>query len=89
MSQPGAFSNGTTAGHWALGGGIGTRGGIDTRNGIRTRTDSIAWAAAQPWSNGAVGMEGSAYHGAVQLFAAAQAPPALRAIVPRLVTAPA
>lgn len=45
-------------------------------------TDTIAWAAAQPWSDGAVGMYGGSYFGATQLLAAAAAPPALRAIAP-------
>lgn len=44
--------------------------------------DTIAWAAAQPWSDGAVGMYGGSYFGATQLLAAADAPPALRAITP-------
>ena len=44
--------------------------------------DTIAWAAAQPWSAGTVGMYGGSYFGATQLLAAAAAPPALRAITP-------
>ena len=44
--------------------------------------DTIAWAAAQPWSDGAVGMYGGSYFGATQLLAAVDAPPALRAITP-------
>ena len=44
--------------------------------------DSIAWAAAQPWSDGSVGMYGGSYFGATQLLAAAEEPPALRAITP-------
>jgi putative CocE/NonD family hydrolase len=44
--------------------------------------DTIAWAAAQPWSSGAVGMLGGSYLGAAQWLAAAEAPPGLRAIAP-------
>ena len=44
--------------------------------------DTIGWAAAQPWSDGSVGMYGGSYFGATQLLAAADAPPALRAITP-------
>jgi putative CocE/NonD family hydrolase len=47
---------------------------------------TIAWAAAQPWSTGAVGMFGASYFGATQWTAAAQAPPALRAIAPVVTT---
>jgi putative CocE/NonD family hydrolase len=45
-------------------------------------TDTIVWAAAQPWSSGAVGMVGGSYLGVVQWLAAAEGPPALRAIAP-------
>jgi putative CocE/NonD family hydrolase len=44
--------------------------------------DTIAWAAAQPWSNGVVGMIGGSYLGAAQWLAAAETPPALQAIAP-------
>lgn len=46
--------------------------------------DTIEWAAAQSWSNGAVGMFGLSYPGAVQWLAAAERPPHLRAIVPAM-----
>ncbi len=46
--------------------------------------ETIAWAAAQPWSSGAVGMFGASYVGIVQWLAASAAPPALRAIAPFL-----
>jgi putative CocE/NonD family hydrolase len=49
---------------------------------------AIAWAAAQPWSNGAVGMAGPSYLGAVQLAAARERPPALRAIAPTVAFMP-
>lgn len=48
--------------------------------------DTIAWAAAQPWSTGEVGMVGGSYFGATQWLAATQAPPALRAIAPFVTT---
>lgn len=44
--------------------------------------DTIAWAAAQPWSDGRVAMYGGSYFGATQLLAAAAAPAPLRAITP-------
>jgi putative CocE/NonD family hydrolase len=44
--------------------------------------ETIAWAAAQPWSNGRVAMIGGSYLGGTQLLAASEAPPALRAIAP-------
>lgn len=42
----------------------------------------IAWAAAQPWSSGKVGLCGVSYLAISQYFAAAQRPPALAAICP-------
>jgi putative CocE/NonD family hydrolase len=48
--------------------------------------DTIAWAAAQPWSSGAVGMIGGSYFGATQWTAATQAPEALKAIAPFVTT---
>ena len=44
--------------------------------------DTVRWAAAQPWSNGRVGMLGGSYVGYTQYAAAAFQPPALRAIAP-------
>jgi putative CocE/NonD family hydrolase len=46
--------------------------------------DTIEWAAAQPWSNGAVGTFGLSYPGAVQWLAAVESPPHLRAMVPAM-----
>ncbi len=48
--------------------------------------DTIAWAAEQPWCNGAVGMMGASYYGATQWLAAAEAPSALKAIAPFITT---
>ncbi len=44
--------------------------------------DTIAWAAAQDWSNGEVGIYGLSYMGGTSWQAAATAPPALRALSP-------
>jgi len=44
--------------------------------------DVIEWIEDQPWSNGAVGMTGGSYDGTVATAAAAQAPEALKAIIP-------
>jgi len=44
--------------------------------------DTIAWAAAQPWSAGQVGMFGLSYVGATQWLAAITTPPALATIIP-------
>jgi uncharacterized protein len=46
--------------------------------------DVIEWLAARPWCSGKVGMTGRSYRGIAQLFAATQAPPALKAIVPEM-----
>jgi len=46
--------------------------------------DSVQWAAALPGSNGCVGLYGFSYQGAVQLFAALDRPPALRALAPHM-----
>lgn len=53
----------------------------------RDGADTIAWAAAQPWSSGQVGMAGASYFGATQWLAASQSPPALRAIAPLITSA--
>jgi predicted acyl esterase len=42
------------------------------------------WLAAQPWSTGQIGMFGLSYLGITQLFAAGQAPPSLKAIMPEM-----
>ncbi|TMG78441.1 MAG: CocE/NonD family hydrolase, partial [Betaproteobacteria bacterium] len=46
--------------------------------------DTIEWAAAQPWSSGAVGTFGLSYPGAVQWLAAIESPPHLKAMVPAM-----
>ena len=44
--------------------------------------DAIEWAAAQPWSNGKVGLLGISYYAAGQWSIAAQRPPHLAALIP-------
>lgn len=44
--------------------------------------EAIAWAGAQPWSTGKVGMLGISYYAITQWLAASRRPPALAAIVP-------
>ncbi len=44
--------------------------------------DSVEWCAAQPWSNGAVGMIGASYLGFTQWAAARENPPHLKCLVP-------
>ncbi len=46
--------------------------------------DTIEWAAAQPWSDGAVGTFGLSYPAAVQWLAAVESPPHLKAMVPAM-----
>ena len=48
--------------------------------------DTVEWAAAQPWSSGAVGMTGGSYFGATQWLAAVEQPPHLRALFPMITT---
>jgi predicted acyl esterase len=42
--------------------------------------DFIEWVAAQPWCDGNVGMIGISYYGSMQVLAAAERPPHLKAI---------
>ena len=49
--------------------------------------DLVEWTAAQPWSDGAVGMTGISYFAMTQLEGAAGNPPHLRAIFPFDITA--
>ena len=48
----------------------------------RDMAEAIAWVADQPWCDGSVGMMGISYFAISQLLAAAQRPPALKAIFP-------
>ncbi|MEX1006480.1 MAG: CocE/NonD family hydrolase [Acidimicrobiia bacterium] len=49
--------------------------------------DTVEWAAAQPWSNGRVGMFGASYMGYTQWLAAIARPPHLVAIAPEVASA--
>jgi predicted acyl esterase len=54
-------------------------------NGIQEAEDcfdAIQWLAAQPWSNGKVGMTGVSYLAAIQYYVAPLRPPALAALNP-------
>ena len=44
--------------------------------------DAIEWAAAQPWSNGKIGLLGISYYAAGQWMIAAEQPPHLAAMLP-------
>ena len=44
--------------------------------------DTIEWLAAQPWSNGRVGMLGLSYLGTAQWLAARERPPHLTCMAP-------
>src|SRR5258705_208423 len=44
--------------------------------------DAIEWAAAQPWCNGKVGLNGISYFAINQWFVANLQPPSLKAIIP-------
>jgi uncharacterized protein len=48
--------------------------------------DTVEWAAAQPWSDGNVGMYGSSYAGMTQWTAAIAGPPHLVCIAPSVAT---
>jgi putative CocE/NonD family hydrolase len=50
-------------------------------NDGRDGYNSIEWAAAQPWSTGAVGTIGGSYPGRIQWLAALEQPPSLGAMV--------
>ncbi len=50
----------------------------------RDGKDIVDWIAAQPWSDGAVGMIGASYQGFAQYATAAQRPAALKAIFPEI-----
>ena len=52
-----------------------------TAQELQDAVDVIAWAAAQPWCNGNVGMQGISWGGFNSLQVAALQPPALKAII--------
>ena len=51
-------------------------------NELEDGYDSVEWVAAQPWSNGNVGVFGPSYLGVTTWFSAAGKPPHLKAISP-------
>ncbi len=53
-----------------------------TRQEHEDALEVISWLAAQPWSNGSVGMRGISWGGFTTLQIAAMAPPELKAIMP-------
>lgn len=63
------------------GGSGGTFGFFDAQE-RRDVHDLVEWAAAQPWSDGNVGMVGISYFAMTQLEAAVEQPPHLKAIAP-------
>jgi predicted acyl esterase len=63
------------------GGSGGTFGFFDAQE-RRDMYDLVEWAAAQPWSDGNVGMLGISYFAMTQLEAAVEQPPHLKAIFP-------
>jgi putative CocE/NonD family hydrolase len=66
--------------------GTGSSEGVNTDEYMPAETrdgfDAIEWIAAQPWSNGKVGMFGSSYGGFTCLQVATLRPPHLAAIAP-------
>lgn len=60
------------------GGCLEQTGPLQTQDGY----DTVEWLAAQPWSNGRVGMYGKSYDGETQQATATLAPPHLTTIVP-------
>jgi uncharacterized protein len=64
------------------GASFGTREHLVTEFDRWDAYDITEWLAAQPWSNGRVGMFGKSFMGLMQFLAASTAPPHLRAIFP-------
>lgn len=62
------------------GASFGTVEGAVSAAEARDSYDLIAWLADQPWSNGRVGMFGNSYAGQLQILAASEQPPALKAL---------
>lgn len=57
-------------------------GGMENEANRWDLYDVIEWLAAQPWSDGKIGMGGCSYVGKTQFWAASAAPPHLKAIAP-------
>jgi predicted acyl esterase len=65
--------------------GTGGSGGVFGFFDLQERQDMydlVEWCAAQPWSNGEVGMVGISYFAGTQMEAAVERPPHLKAIMP-------
>jgi uncharacterized protein len=57
-------------------------GGMDSEANRWDLYDVVEWLAAQPWSDGNIGMGGCSYVGKTQFLAASAAPPHLKVIAP-------
>jgi len=66
------------------GASFGTWRGAFSPEETRDAYDITEWLAAQPWSNGNIGMYGRSYRGIAQFMAASTAPPHLKAIFPEM-----
>lgn len=64
------------------GASFGVRRGFLDRTEANDAYDMTEWFAAQPWSDGNIGMAGCSYTGSSTLHAATTAPPSLKAIAP-------
>jgi putative CocE/NonD family hydrolase len=62
------------------GASFGARRGFQDRTEAQDGHDLVQWLAAQPWSNGIVGMAGCSYLGGTTVHVASTQPPALKAI---------
>ncbi|MFT4089328.1 MAG: CocE/NonD family hydrolase [Asticcacaulis sp.] len=62
------------------GASFGVRAGPADRNETTDAYDITEWLAAQPWSNGNIGMMGCSYYGATALQALKSRPPHLKAV---------
>ncbi len=62
------------------GASFGARRGFLDQTEAKDGRDLIQWIAAQPWSNGNVGMTGCSYLGGTTMLVAGASPPALRAV---------
>jgi putative CocE/NonD family hydrolase len=66
------------------GASFGTYRGLFSPEETRDAYDITEWLAAQPWSDGNIGMFGRSYLGITQFMAASTAPPHLKAIFPEM-----
>ena len=66
------------------GASFGTYEGLFSEAETKDAREMIEWFAAQPWSDGNVGMYGGSYLGITQYMAASEGHPALKAIFPNV-----